>query len=347
MLRSSGRLLGASTLAVVILAVVAAWPRVATDPRADAPATVAVTRVPLDPTDQTHGRVGKLVYRGGLWLRSADPRFGGLSDLRVSEDGNQLRAVSDCGRGFVATLSYDEDGRLSGLGDPDFVDLVDPDGRLLTARERDAESLVANDSSLEVGFEGTNRILAYASAPPFAAPAAIVPTPPGLRGCGSNGGIETMALLDPGRRFLVCETRRQPSEDVPAWIGEAPHWTAREYPLLFEDGWGAEPFRPTSAARLPNGDLLVLERRFPPIGARVVRLERDDLAGRGPLHPREIARLESPLTLDNFEGIDVRLDAGRTLVYVVSDDNNCAKGPGRPRGTGLQRTLLLMFSLEP
>jgi hypothetical protein len=51
------------------------------------------------------------------------------------------------------------------------------------------------------------------------------------------------------------------------------------------------------------------------------------------------------LTLDNFEGVEVRQDAGgRTLVYVLSDDNNCAKRPGAPR-RGLQRTLLLLFEL--
>ena len=51
--------------------------------------------------------------------------------------------------------------------------------------------------------------------------------------------------------------------------------------------------------------------------------------------------------LDNFEGIDARRDAdGRTLVYLISDDNDCAKVPGGSRGTGLQRTLLLMFALQ-
>jgi hypothetical protein len=98
---------------------------------------------------------------------------------------------------------------------------------------------------------------------------------------------------------------------------------------------------------LPEGDLLVVERRFPPIGTRVVRIDRADLEGRGPLHPEELATIEPPLTDDNFEGIEVRRDeAGRTLVYLISDDNNCAKQPGGNRGTGLQRTLLLMFSLE-
>ncbi len=126
-----------------------------------------------------------------------------------------------------------------------------------------------------------------------------------------------MALLDGGRRLLVCEARRRPALDTPAWIGRDDRWTERSYPLLFDGGWGGEPFRPTSAADLPGGDVLVLERRFPPIGARVLRIARDDLgdatAGGSPrpLHPREIARFERPLTLDNFEGIAVRSERAR------------------------------------
>ncbi len=320
--------------------------------RAESPLTVEVEGVALEPGVPARERVGSLDYRGGLWLRSSDSRFGGLSDLRVSADGSRLWAVSDCGYGFSAALSYDALGRLSGLGDPRIVDLVGSDGKRMSRDERDAESLVQHGSSLEVGFEKDSRILGYALAPAFGGPARPFPTPPGLHRCRANGGIETMELLDDGRRFLVCEARRRPSLETPAWIGDGERWTERSYPLLFEGGWGGEPFRPTSAARLPGGDVLVLERRFPPVGARVVRIARDDLrdatADSAPrdLRPREIARFERPLTLDNFEGIALRSYAGRTSVYVLSDDNNCAKRRHGPRGSGLQRTLLLMFALD-
>jgi hypothetical protein len=164
--------------------------------------------------------------------------------------------------------------------------------------------------------------------------------------CGRNGGLETMADTADGRRLIVCETRRGASSTVPAWVGRGEDWTPREYPLGFAGGWAGEPFRPTGAALLPDGDLLVLERRFPPIGVRLVRVPRASLDSAGTLAPREIARFESPLTLDNFEGVEARRDAsGRTLVYLLSDDNGCAKTPGALR-SGLQRTLLLLFALE-
>lgn len=305
---------------------------------------VRVERVPLDAMDPARDRVGSLLYRGGLWLTSSDPRFGGLSDLRVSADGRRLLAVSDCGRGFSATLAYDAEGRLADIEEPRLIDLLGFDGRPFRPGSGDAESLTVTATALEVGFEGKNRILAYRREPPFGGPPRRVPTPRGLARCGTNGGIEAMALLD-DQRLLICEALRAPSREVPAWSGGPAGWIERAYPLLFSGGWGGEPFRPTAATQLPAGDVLVLERRFPPVGARIVRITREVLGQPGPLQGDEIARFESPLTLDNLEGIEVRQVGEGTLVYLLSDDNGCGKGGSSGLRSGLQRTLLLMFAL--
>lgn len=340
-----GRRIGLVALVAAALAVAAALLSLVVRPPASGRLAVEVEPVPLDPSRPSRAAVGGLSYLGGLWLRSADSRFGGLSDIRVSEDGERLYAVSDCGRGFTARLGYDAGGRLVGLSDPRLVDLTGPDGGPLTVEEIDAESLVRGRATLEVGFEGRPRIFRYRLDPAFAGPAQPMPKPAAVDACGENEGLETMANLGGGRRLLICEGKRGASDTVPAWVGQDGQWTERQYPLLFEGGLAAEPFRPTGASALPGGDVLVVERRYPPMGARVVRLSRAGLQGEGPLRPREVARLEAPLTLDNYEGIDARVDAmGRTLVYLLSDDNNCGKpavyGPER------QRTLLVMFALE-
>jgi hypothetical protein len=342
-----GRALSLVAAVSAALAGAAAFSSKAAAPRADASLALDVAPVPLDPTDPSRSAVGPLRYFGGLWLSSADPRFGGLSDLRVSADGARLFAVSDCGRGFTASLSYDAGGRLTGVADGRLLELEGPAGGPLGVGEGDAESLVLGEG-LVVGFEGRARVQSYARDPAFGGPAQPLPlpSPPGMGACGRNGGLETMVETADGLRLLVCETRRAASSTVPAWVGRGEDWTPREYPLAFEGGWAGEPFRPTGAALLPDGDLLVVERRFPPIGARLVRLPRASLESAGILAPREIARFESPLTLDNFEGVEARRDAsGRTLVYLLSDDNGCAKTPGSQR-SGLQRTLLLLFVLE-
>ena len=328
------------------LAIAASFRSLSRPPRASADplVEVEVEPVPLDPSDPTRSSVGSLLYRGGLSIRSADPRFGGLSDLRVSPDGARLLAVSDCGRGLSATLTYGPDGRLAGLAEARLVDL----GSSRTGPNAlDAESLVWGPEGLEVGFEGRAGRRAYALEPAFAGPARRLPSPPGLGVCARNGGLETMTATAGGQRLLVCEARRAPSGTVPAWVGQGETWAPREYPLHFDGGWMGEPFRPTGAALLPGGDLLVVERRFPPAGARIVRLPRAALDESGPLRPAEVARMEAPLTLDNFEGVEARRDgsSGRTLVYLLSDDNGCAKEGATPL-PGLQRTLLLMFSLD-
>lgn len=350
MLSRGGGALSLVAVVAAALAAAAAFSSMATAPRADASLALDVAPVPLDASDPSRATVGPLRYLGGLWLSSADPRFGGLSDLRVSPDGARLFAVSDCGRGFTASLSYDAGGRLTDVGDARLVELTGPVGGPVGVGETDAESLVLG-AGLEVGFEGRARIQSYAADPAFGGSARPLPAPPGVGTCGRNGGLETMAETADGRRLLVCETRRGASSTVPAWVGRDGAWTPREYPLAFEGGWAGEPFRPTGAALLPDGDLIVVERRFPPIGARLVRLPRASIESVGPLAPREIARFESPLTLDNFEGVEARRDAsGRTLVYLLSDDNGCAKTPGSQRSglqrSGLQRTLLLLFALE-
>jgi hypothetical protein len=342
--RPSGRLAASLSVVAAALASLAALTATAAAPHVTDALRVEVTSVPLDTADPSRTKVGPLQFIGGLWLRAEDPRFGGLSDLRLSPDGVQVVAVSDCGTGFTARLSYDDGGRLAGLSDAQIVPLTNARGGALGPNEIDAESLIATPGGdLEVGFEGRGRVEAYG--PEFAGPARPLASPAALTECGRNGGLELMGDAGDGKRLLVCEERRGPSSTVPAWIGRGGSWQEREYPLLFDGGWTAEPFRPTAAARLPNGDLLVLERRFPPLAARLVLLERKTLEGQGPLATREIARLEPPLTLDNFEGLEVRQDArGRTLVYLLSDDNDCAKTKGAPR-RNLQRTLLLMFVL--
>lgn len=344
--RPGGRLSTFASVAAAALASFATFSALAagSGPAPDGPLVLEVVPVPLEAQEPARRSLGRLEYLGGLWLRGDDPRFGGLSDLRLSADGQQLAAVTDCGSGITARLTRDDAGRIVGLTDVRVVALKSPAGGPLAADEVDAESLVAQPGGdLEVGFEGRSRVEVYG--PGFAGPARPLPVPETLAACGRNGGLELMADAGDGRRLLVCEARRETSATVPAWIGGGSTWREREYPLAFDGGWAGEPFRPTGAARLPNGDLLIVERRFPPLAARLVRLPRASLLGEGPLETHEIARLEPPLTVDNFEGVEVTQDArGRAVVYLLSDDNNCAKRPGATRA-GVQRTLLLQFAL--
>ena len=96
------------------------------------------------------------------------------------------------------------------------------------------------------------------------------------------------------------------------------------------------------AALLPDGDLLVVERHFSVLGGLWVRLMRvrlDDLRPGALAAPEELASWrEPPMDIDNLEAAAVREGpAGRTLIYLLADDNFNAP---------LQDTLLLQLILR-
>ncbi len=99
-------------------------------------------------------------------------------------------------------------------------------------------------------------------------------------------------------------------------------------------------FRPSGAARLPGGDLLVIERSFniiDGVAARLRHIAARTIVPGARLDGTAIAVLRPPLTVDNLEGVAARRGAaGETLIYLVSDDNF----------NPFQRTLLLLFALE-
>lgn len=276
-------------------------------------------------------RVGDLRYRGGLRLDTADGAFGGLSALDVTPDGRQLTAVSDDGMWFRLDLTHDDQGRLTDAGLVARGQVTGANGRFLPRKSaRDAESLARlPDGRLVIAFEQNHRLVVYDDAE-FVVGTEL-PIPPGLRRARDNSGLEGLTVLADGRLFGVAENAS--GEGTTAWISNGDSWDARAYPL---DG----SFRPTGAATLPNGDVLVLERRASILGlnGRIVRVSQDQLNGGGALVPVEVARLDAGWDgpVDNFEGIAVaQNDAGETLVFVVSDDNFSI----------LQRTLILMFSI--
>lgn len=285
--------------------------------------------VALDDDDPGRTAVGDLVFRGGLDLRSADNRFSSFSSLAISPDGGRMTVATDYGYRIEARLSYDARGNLAGAGEALLYPLGDTDGSHMTEKKKaDAESLAVDGDHLLVAFERLHRIWSYAG--PEALPVPLAPLP-GVAKAPRNGGVEALTVLADGRILAITEKFTIAGGTV-GWVGDGKHWDG----LFYVPGPG---FRPTGAATLPDGDVLVLERMFAPLtgrAARLVRVDRSAIAADALLVGRPLAKLRPPLTIDNFEGVDVRLDGqGRTFVYLVSDDNN----------NMLQRTLLMMFEL--
>ena len=100
-----------------------------------------------------------------------------------------------------------------------------------------------------------------------------------------------------------------------------------------------DDFDVSSARFLPNGDLLLLERRFrPPFGIalRLRRIPGPTIAVGATLDGPYLLDAGMTSPIDNMEGLAVSVDsAGRTILTLVSDGNFNV----------LQRTLILQFAL--
>ena len=302
--------------------------------RADEPLAVTAVVRKLHPDKPGLERVGALRSRGVLELSSRDARFGGLSGLLVSADGRHLEAVSDLGHWIAARLRYDDGGKLSGLEQARIAPLPGLDGRPLAVKvDQDAESMAVIGDSLLVSFEHRHRIWRYARAASGAPvrPVAL-PATPGRAALTANDGLEAIVAL-PAGRLLAIASKSDGGARFPAFLLDNGAWQRLWYPR-------SAPYEPTGATLLPDGDLLVVERRFSLLGGlgiRLVRLAGDSLAPGALLQGETLAELAPPLAVDNLEGVATRRGAaGETLIYLISDDNF----------NPLQRTLLLLFELE-
>ena len=293
-----------------------------------------VTAVSLNEDDLDATLVGSLTWRGGIVIAMDDPRFGGLSALRISRDGRRLTAVTDRGHWFQAELEY-RNGNLSGLRKPRMHPILGPDGKPLSRPWTDAESLAdAGPDGLVVAFEQVHRLWRYDGVPdPSMARARPIVAPDDMRELPNNGGIEALTRLCDGTLLAIAEKSRTRQGFVPGWIISGSNWRPLRYRI-------ESRLRPTGAATLPGCDVILVERSFSFLAGldiRIVRIAASAIKAGAELVPKIIARLPNSLTIDNFEGIAVRRNgSGDTLIYILSDDNFSL----------LQRTLLFMFRLD-
>lgn len=265
-------------------------------------------------------RSGPVRFAGGVALRSDDPRFGGLSDLRLDAAGG-LVAVTDAGDLLTARLVLDAAGRLRGVDQVRLRRLADLDARPISDKVRgDAEGLaILPSGDVLVAFEREHRIWSYgrdaADRPvPRPHPAHAFAANEGMEGLVGDGAVGWYVAGE-GGGFWYCD----PVDCVERAAPPEPPVTG---------------YRPTGLA-LDNqtGGLLMLERFYEaPIDTRM-RVRRIDRNGRV---KEELLVLRLPATVDNFEGIATTLNPDGSLrVYIVSDDNFSPS----------QRTLLLAFDI--
>jgi hypothetical protein len=291
---------------------------------------IAVRAVPLDPADPSKARLGALIYRGGLDIPRMGQGIGGLSALRWDEASGRLLALSDDAR-WVWITPLERGERLVGLGGLEAGPLLSLAGEELSGKQAgDSEGLTQSaKGGWLVIFERDHRIWRYPGLDAPGEPTGIDPV--AIMGAlEANGGTEVIAV-DERALFLCAEREALPDRPNCFWQtpGMGPSALGVEAPRDMRDV-GAVP---TDADMASDARLFVLFRSYNPSRGNVVGITvlRPDGSQAG------IATLRAPLSVDNFEGLAVREEGGKTFLYIVSDDNFSSR----------QRTLLMKFELAP
>ena len=345
-MRLLGRPVRRCSAALVAVVVCFAAPALADKPTTvlEGPVTTKVTAIPIDfdRDHPEHKEFGKLVFRGGLNLFANSIYFGGYSALAVDPSGASILAISDAGTWLKANLDYN--GRqLKGLSDVVLGPVLGSDGKPLAKDEdRDSEgmTLVEGDTkqgTAYVSFERKHRIARYPfTAERFGPPSGTIPLPPGAKAMSANRGIEAMTTIRTGRLkgTLVAFSERLPDRggNLTGWLIGGP--TPGKIALKPIGG-----FDITDAAALPDGGLVILERRFrysEGIQMRVRRVAASELKPGAVIAGAVLLEANDTLNIDNMEAIAAyRRASGETIITLMSDDNF----------SGLQRTLIMQFAL--
>jgi hypothetical protein len=319
------------TLALVVAAVIGLAPGWSGDERLRLPRPAADIRaepVALDAGGGGRRRVGALTFLSGVRLTSPDPAFGGFSALLVRDGVFTL--LNDAGS--VARFRLGPNGRPT---QPSFAPLPAGPGTGWTKQERDSEALTFDPDSgrVWIAFERANAIWRYG---PNLAGAERAVRPAAMRRWRRNGGAEAMSRLADGRFLLIAEERTHGAGREALLFPGDP--TDGRKPLRFRyrppDG-----FDPCDVTQLPDGRILVLHRWWgPPLRfqSSLTVFDPAAIASGAMVRGREIARLAPPLQTENFEGVATTVEAGRTIVWLLSDAGM----------DSFERTLLLKFRLN-
>lgn len=291
---------------------------------------IALKPLPLDPDRPKLKKLGELQFLGAWELDSDNSRFGGISALMAMPDGRFI-GLSDAGTliGFGLTQN-------NRLDHPFIAPLPGTIGPDIDYEDKDSEGLAYDPDSgrFWVSFEGKHRIKRFTAS--FARSDGEFKAPE-MRFWGDNSGAEAIVRMADGRFIILSE-----GMDIPGgaymglfFSGDPVERGSSYFPFGYRPPTG---FKATDAAMLPDGRMMILNRRIGlPDGfrAKLTIIDPDDIARDEIIEGKTIATLASPLLVDNMEGLAITQENGRTIIWMISDDNFNA----------FQRTIFMKFAL--
>lgn len=306
-----------------------------------APVTVETRSIPFSTfaAGSSQVRFGKLEFVGGFELRSRASKFGQMSAFRFTEPGGQFIGVSDHGYWFFG--SVERDGNIPvGVSDFRKQPIVDAAGNVISDKHYvDAEGLDVHGGVATVSFERLARVTEYPiSAHGAGAPLHDLDFLIPRRELRYNSGMETVARGPAGSalqgaRIVIAERSIDQEGNIFASVLEGPRKGIFKVKRR-------DDFDVTDGVFLPDGDLLLLERRFTrpiSVGMRMRRIDGSKIKPGAVIDGEVLIDADLSARIDNMEAIDVwQREDGELVVSVVSDDNQ----------SFLQRTLYLEFVLR-
>ncbi len=284
-------------------------------------------------------RFGKLEFNGGLELTASSIDLGAMSSIRLAADRSAFIGVMDTGQWYAGRIERGGDGRPSGITDFTISPMYARDGDVAKAKWLlDAEGLAIRGDQLLVSFERDHRIDIYdAKSPGESRPVGTIPILIPKSELRGNRGLETVAVaplggpLD-GAAVTVAERSLDRKGNMLAAVLDGPRkglFSVKRNP----------PYDVTDGDFLPNGDLILLERRFSiagGIGMRIRRIPGDSIKPGATVDGEVLLDADFGYQIDNMEGLAVSTDAdGVSYLTLISDDNHSI----------LQRNMLLEFKL--
>ncbi|MGO4523376.1 esterase-like activity of phytase family protein [Microvirga sp. 2MCAF35] len=284
----------------------------------------------LSTTDPDRSRFGALMFRSGVDLRSRVSAFGGFSGLWRSPDGQDLIALADNAQVLKARVET-SDGRLSGLSNPVLSPLILSNGvPLRRSRYYDTESFALAGNAAYVGVERNHAVIKFERTDSGSIIRGVpIPVPEAVKDLPSNGGLEALGVAP--RRSPLNGALVGIAEGGSGFILTGPRQGTFE--IVLSGGYAV-----TDLAFLPEGDAVLLERRFSLFGffgCRLRRIEAAALKAGASVDGAVLYESEASHQVDNMEGLAIHKEGRDTVLSLISDDNF----------SSLQKTVLLEFSL--
>jgi hypothetical protein len=302
------------------------------------PGTIEIHVQPLngfDLRDPSRSSFANLEYLGGLVLSSPNENFGGISALLVRPDGSGFLGATDRGFWLRGRIVY-EGNRPTGIADVEMKPILDADGK--PYGRLDVESIAEDGNILYAGVERINSILRFdfgrlgflAASHPVAIPSAIKKWP-------GNQSLEAMVYVP--REYPSGGTLIVLSEyGLDEWGNAQAFLIGGSTPGMFMVK-RSDSYDISDAVLLPQGDLLLLERKYSVQDGASMRIRRVPLERIKPgalLDGTTLVEADKNFQIDNMEAIGLhQASSGETILTLMSDDNF----------SSAQRTIMLQFAL--